>query len=275
MLIGQLAGAAVSLHRSVRAGEAHCIDGRAVTFSVDHWALFFTFTRPARIPMLTVPLAQPVDVSNDVDARGHYQYKDDGRVYCITVQSNTAEHNANFLTQRLSNKRLKSGAVGVRAHSIFVGNCLEAEHTLHHLAFFQQIHSLNRNKHTNETLASAAVNASFEQDVQALIVLSVSGSTARLVAKYRPACPVICITTDIVTSRQLHLTRGVYPVLCPLQFDPRQHTWASFIDSMVSYGIAQTARHGEQILSKGDIAIVVQGWTSQSGHTNTLRVIRV
>ena len=156
--------------------------------------------------------------------------------------------------------------------------CLEAETTLHHLAFFQQIHSLNRNKHTNETLASAAVNASFEQDVQALIVLSVSGNTARLVAKYRPACPVICITTDIVTSRQLHLTRGVYPVHCPLQFDPKAPgaTWASFIDSMVSYGIAQTALRGAKpILSKGDIAIVVQGWTSQSGHTNTLRVIRV
>jgi pyruvate kinase len=153
--------------------------------------------------------------------------------------------------------------------------CLEAEHTLHHLAFFQQIHSLNRNKHTNETLASAAVNASFEQDVQALIVLSVSGSTARLVAKYRPACPVICVTTDIVTSRQLHLTRGVYPVHCPLQFDAKTSTWASFIDSMVSYGIAQTARRGEPILTKGDIAIVVQGWTSQSGHTNTLRVIRI
>ena len=153
--------------------------------------------------------------------------------------------------------------------------CIEAERTLHHLAFFQQVHSLNKNKHTNETLASAAVNASFEQDVQALIVLSVSGNTARLVAKYRPACPVICITTDQISSRQLHLTRGVYPVYCPLAFNPKDSTWAAFIDSMVTYGIAESQRKGERILNKGDIAIVVQGWTSQSGHTNTIRVIRI
>ena len=152
---------------------------------------------------------------------------------------------------------------------------IEAERTLHHLAFFQQVHSLNKNKHTNETLASAAVNASFEQDVQALVVLSVSGNTARLVAKYRPACPVICITTDQITSRQLHLTRGVYPVYCPLAFNPKDSTWAAFIDSMVTYGIAESQRKGERILNKGDIAIVVQGWTSQSGHTNTIRVIRI
>ena len=153
--------------------------------------------------------------------------------------------------------------------------CVEAERTLHHLNFFQQVHSLNKHKHTNETLAAAAVNASFEQDVQALIVLSISGATARLVAKYRPACPIICITSDIVSSRQLHLTRGVYPVHCPLVFDPKTSTWATFIDSMVTYGIQQTQRKGERLLNKGDIAIVVQGWTAESGHTNTLRVIRI
>lgn len=153
--------------------------------------------------------------------------------------------------------------------------CLEAERTLHFLNFFNQVHSLNKNKHTNETLAAAAVNASFEQDVAALIVLSVSGSTARLVAKYRPQCPIICITTDTITSRQLHLTRGVYPVYCDLVFEPRKISWAAFIDQMVTYGIAACDRQGIKLLKKGDIAIVVQGWTSDSGHTNTLRVVRI
>ena len=123
MLIGQLAGAAVDLRLHTTAGKVHAVTGRRL--SVDHWALLFTFTRPDRLPMQTAPLAQPVDVSDDMEGRGYYQYADDGQVYDITV-----EGNSNFLTQRLSMTRLGSGGVCVRAQSVFVGNCL-AFH-LHH-----------------------------------------------------------------------------------------------------------------------------------------------
>ena len=78
-------------------------------------------------PFQTAPLAEPVDVSDDVGARGNYQYREDRKVYCLTVDSDDQDTNANFLTQRLSMKRLQSskgeGTLGVRAHSIFVGNC--------------------------------------------------------------------------------------------------------------------------------------------------------
>ena len=122
-LIGQLAGAAVDLHRTDKAGgRTSAIKGRPFTYTVDHWALFFSFTKSERgIPFQTAPLAEPVDVSKDVDARGYYDYKDVGLVYDITVHGNS-----NFLTQRLSNKRLQTGDVGVRAHAVFSGNCTEA-----------------------------------------------------------------------------------------------------------------------------------------------------
>jgi len=152
---------------------------------------------------------------------------------------------------------------------------LEAEGTLHFRNFFSQIVGINKQKHTNETLAAAAVQAAFEQEAAALIVLSVSGSTARLVAKYRPQCPVICVTTDEVTARQLHLTRGVYPVRYPQQYNPAFETWSGYIDSMVKYGILESSREGLNLVSRGDVAVVVQGWASESGHTNTLRVIRI
>ena len=64
MMIAQLAGAAVGLHLHTEAGKSTTIDGRTVTCSVDNWALFFTFTKPARTPMQTTQLAQPVDVTD-------------------------------------------------------------------------------------------------------------------------------------------------------------------------------------------------------------------
>ena len=44
---------------------------------------------------------------------------------------------------------------------------------------------------TAETVAMAAVAAASEQNASAILVLSTSGNTARLVSKYRPAVPII------------------------------------------------------------------------------------
>ena len=44
---------------------------------------------------------------------------------------------------------------------------------------------------TVETVAIAAVAAAAEQDAGAILVLSTSGNTARLVSKYRPQVPII------------------------------------------------------------------------------------
>jgi pyruvate kinase len=44
---------------------------------------------------------------------------------------------------------------------------------------------------TVETVAIAAVAAASEQGACAIVVLSTSGSSARLVAKYRPKVPII------------------------------------------------------------------------------------
>ena len=130
-LIAQLAGARVSLSLAVKAGKTSTIDGRTVTVSADHWRLSLAFSKATTgLPFTMAPLAQPVDVSDDLDGRGYYQYVDDGRVFCISVQDN-----ANFLTQRLSLKRTMSSAasgpplpgvrLGVVAHSVYVGNCYE------------------------------------------------------------------------------------------------------------------------------------------------------
>ena len=122
MLVAQLAGARVTLTHHTKAGKIKKIKGRSVRFNADHWQLLLNFSKTLSIPFQTAPLARPTDVSSSTAARGCYDYVDDGRVYCIRVEENT-----NFLTQRLCVHRLQSrkGRVGIRAHSIFVGNCLE------------------------------------------------------------------------------------------------------------------------------------------------------
>ena len=125
-LIAQLAGAAVDLALHTTAGKAITINGRTVAFSVDHWQLSCSFTKSERgLPFQTAPLAQPVPVSGDDVAQcGYHDYKYDGQVYCVEV-----EGNSNFLTHRLSVERVqsKNRTHNVKAHSIFIGNCLSKD----------------------------------------------------------------------------------------------------------------------------------------------------
>ena len=111
-LIAQLAEARVDLVRIPQDGQT----------SVAHWQLGISFTLQSGAPVPLCQLAQPLDVSNDVDARGYYNYQDDGHVYDLTIDSH-GDTNSNFLTQRLSIKRHVDGGEEVRAEPVFVGNC--------------------------------------------------------------------------------------------------------------------------------------------------------
>ena len=64
-----------------------------------------------------------------------------------------------------------------------------------------------------ETLGSSAVHAAFETKAAAIVVVSVSGRTAALVAKYRPQVPIVCLVSDEAVARQLQLRRGVHAFL--------------------------------------------------------------
>ncbi|CEP11327.1 hypothetical protein [Parasitella parasitica] len=68
---------------------------------------------------------------------------------------------------------------------------------------------------TTETIACAAVNAAHEQNAKAIIVLTSSGKSAQLISKYRPSMPIIVITRNPQTARQVHLHRGCFPFHYP------------------------------------------------------------
>ena len=60
--------------------------------------------------------------------------------------------------------------------------------------------------------AMAAVYAAFKNQASAIIALTSTGITARLISKYRPHCPTIAVTRDERVARQCHLWRGIYPL---------------------------------------------------------------
>jgi pyruvate kinase len=64
-----------------------------------------------------------------------------------------------------------------------------------------------------DTMAQAACQIATRLQVEAIGTVTLSGFTARFVAKYRPSQPILAVTPQAETYRQLALVRGVTPML--------------------------------------------------------------
>ncbi|TKX20166.1 pyruvate kinase [Elsinoe australis] len=151
--------------------------------------------------------------------------------------------------------------------------CLLAEVAIPYVNAFDELRSLApRPVPTTETCAMAAVSASLEQNAGAILVLTTSGTTARLISKYRPVCPILMVTRNARASRYSHLYRGVYPFMFPEpKPDFNKAPWQEDVDKRLKWGITEAVKLG--VLNKGDPVVCVQGWRGGMGHTNTLRMV--
>ncbi|KAI9702261.1 MAG: Pyruvate kinase [Bogoriella megaspora] len=159
------------------------------------------------------------------------------------------------------------------AVTIMHETCLLAEVAIPYVNAFDELRKITPTPTpTTESCAMAAVSASLEQNAGAILVLTTSGNTARLISKYRPVCPIIMVTRNARASRYSHLYRGVYPfVFDEDKPDFKQTPWQEDVDRRLKWGIVQAIKLG--VLNKGDTVVCVQGWRGGMGHTNTLRIV--
>ncbi len=69
-----------------------------------------------------------------------------------------------------------------------------------------------------DAVSRAARDISETVCAAAILSLTRSGATARMVSKYRPDCPVIALTPSFSTWRELALVWGVYPLMLSLHY---------------------------------------------------------
>jgi len=63
-----------------------------------------------------------------------------------------------------------------------------------------------------EAISVGAISLAHDLNVKAFLIPTSSGSTARLIARYRPQQPIIAITPNMQTVKTLCLVWGVYPL---------------------------------------------------------------
>jgi len=122
---------------------------------------------------------------------------------------------------------------------------------------------------TTETIAAAAVAASYEQGAKAIVVLSTTGTTSRLVSKYRPEVPIILVSRNDRAAKMGHLNRGVYPFVYS---KAENKDWSADVEERFAYGIEEAKKFG--FVSQGDAVVLVQGSSAGAGQSNTLRIVK-
>lgn len=98
-----------------------------------------------------------------------------------------------------------NGPYSEAAVTVMANTCCEAEGSLQHGTLYQSIRNATKDLHeisANEALASSAVKTAIDIGAKIIAVLSESGTTARLVAKYRPRMPIVVLTPSVSVARQ-------------------------------------------------------------------------
>ena len=125
------------------------------------------------------------------------------------------------------------GAYPIETVDMMSKICTDAESAINYDVLFNTVKDSSPDCGPDESVACAAVKCATEQNAKAIITMTTSGRTARLLAKYRPACPIIPVSKDVRAARQLHLSRGCYPLYYPGIGDSEQ---SATIVERVNYG---------------------------------------
>ncbi len=115
------------------------------------------------------------------------------------------------------------------------------------------------------TVADAAYRAAHDAQVAAIVVFTSSGSTARLVSRYRPPVGVYAVTPSEAVARSLCVNYGVTPVLSPE---------AATTDEMLVRMDGLMVERG--YLRRGDLVVFVAGQPpGRLGTTNLMKLHRI
>ncbi len=117
---------------------------------------------------------------------------------------------------------------------------------------------------TNVTNAISHATCTTAHDLGAAAIVTVtrSGHTARMVSKYRPQCPIIAPSFSLKVCRQMNLSWGVFPV-----YSEEKQTTDDVFDEAVACALKT------DLVNNGDVVIITGGMpVGVSGTTNMLKV---
>lgn len=154
-----------------------------------------------------------------------------------------------------------AGAYPLEAVATMARIALKAESAVDYAAKLANTTEPARVNITN-AISMAACATAAELKTAAITTVTKSGFTARMISRYRPACPLIASTSDETVWRQMNLIWGCKPMLYTGEL-PRGGVFDTALEIAVKSGLL---RNGDTVVSALGMPL------GFSGATNTLRV---
>ena len=121
------------------------------------------------------------------------------------------------------------------------------------------------NPDITDAICHATCTTAYDLNASAIVTVTKSGRSARMISRYRPACDIIGGSTSERVCRQLNLSWGVTPVLVQEKNE---------VFELFDHAIEVAKEKG--VLHSGDIAVITSGLPMGiSGTTNMIKVENV
>ncbi len=118
------------------------------------------------------------------------------------------------------------------------------------------------NPDITDAICHATCTTAYDLNARAIVTVTKSGRSARMISRYRPECSIIGCTTSEKVCRQLELSWGVVPVLIEEKED---------VLELFDHAVDASIKEG--ILSTGDLVVITSGVPiGMSGTTNMIKV---
>lgn len=136
------------------------------------------------------------------------------------------------------------------------------EQDIDYIKRFNNFYPQSGAKDITSAISHATVTTSHDLNASAIVTVTKSGTTARMISKFRPHTNIVGATIDEKVWRQLALSWGVTPIMCQIKNNT---------DELFDHAVEVSLDAG--VVSKGDVVVITAGIPlGTSGTTNMLKV---
>ena len=150
----------------------------------------------------------------------------------------------------------------VEAVATMDGLAREAEAGLRRFGYLQQIEP-NPSNEVTEAVAQASITMANHLEAAAIIALTETGLTSRLISKYRPDCPILAITSSRKVGTQLAMNWGVLAI----HYDGKGSD-----EDKIDFAVSRAIELG--YVRSNDLLIMTAGSLRKAGSTDLIRVLK-
>ncbi len=155
-----------------------------------------------------------------------------------------------------------AGAYPVDALKTMARIAVRAEEDIDYAKRFRNRNLGEETPNVTNAISHATVTTALDLGASAIVTVTKSGMTARMISKFRPPCPIICCTTSEIARRQMNLSWGVIPIMGEEKDN---------IDVLFEHAVDRAVEAG--CIRNGELVVITAGAPlGISGTTNLLKV---